>query len=233
LEYGFNSGLGLFAGRIANVEADVYTYETRLYRKITDIDSTNLRYIVNGLGFKGFHESLDDYTFPTSGSRVFAKLNMAQNSEFSDDMYGKYEHNIEIYQPMNNKVTIKYRFDYGSFFLQENQAERDPFYIGGYEGFMGYQKYEVSAPFYKIYELGIVYNPKRDLFFNCGIQGLNHANSDIWTPYQNLTTCAYAGIGYRTKLGPLKYSIVLNDAYIVNTYINIGYCFDVFKYAKR
>jgi hypothetical protein len=70
-EWGINSGVGVFAKDLAIAELFIYSSQTNLHSDISQTPFLPKRSVISGFGVKGYHESLDDYSFPTSGIVVF------------------------------------------------------------------------------------------------------------------------------------------------------------------
>jgi len=233
LESGATGGVGFLLFDQAILETYGFHYYTKLYRKIADIDALEDDFAVTGTGIKAYHESTNDFYFPMNGSKVLSKLTFSRNIAKNDLVYGKYVFDSETFFPVGDGVAIKLRFSYGANFDKNDELGFDPFYLGGSEGFYGYRKYEVSAPFYKRYDIGLRFNPNRNLFVDTGLQGLNHANSDIWSPHQDIFFTTYAGIGYRTIFGPLQLMGALNEDRSFKVLANIGFTKDIFAFSRR
>ena len=182
-ELGINGGVGIFASKLVNAEAFLYSFRTKLYRDISEVAEIDSLYTISGAGFKAYHESLDDYYFPMTGLRSSLKFNLARSSQVSDYLYSKVYSSSQLYEPINDWLSLKLGLEIGSWFGRQ-QINIDPFYLGGSSGYMGYQKYEVSSPVYKIYELGMVAKPRRNLFVNMGLQGLDIDDIDDWSDYR-------------------------------------------------
>ncbi len=233
LELGITSGIGTFIKRLAVLEGYVYSYRTNLYRDISETEPLEPVTVVSGLGFKAYHESVDDYIFPTSGYRARAKVTAASDKSISDKRYGRFQFEGEAFLPFHERLSMGLRLDYGSYFDIEDEIVIDPFYLGGIDGFMGLQRYEISAPFYKIYQASVICEPIKNLFVQCGIQGLNYASRDIWSVSQELSLCLFAGLGIRTVLGPVRAFVSLTNKANFNHYLSLGFDTDIFKFSRR
>lgn len=233
LETGLTTGIGFFVANKAVLESYAYHYNTKLYRKIAGTDDMNNKLSVSGLGLKLLHENQDDFFFPMNGSRVVSKLSFSRNLEVEDVTYGKFVTELENLEPITRSLSLSLKFDYGANFNKEDNLSFDPFYLGGSEAYPGYQKYELSAPFYKIYSAALRYNPVNNHFLDFGVHGINYANRDIWSPEQNIKLCVYAAYGYSSIAGPLKLLVSLSDDKRINTYLNLGYSTDIFAFSRR
>jgi NTE family protein len=233
LEWGGTTGIGVFTKDIAIAELFAYYSETRLYRGISESDMPPRRYAVSGLGIKAYHESLDDYTFPYSGVRIIGKLNFARDEKLSDYVYNSLRGKVDAYIPLCEDLSIKIGANSGTYFDSTPTDIFDPFAIGGIDGFKGYSRYEVSAPHYLIFELGLSAQILRSLHLQAGIQGLTYdddtfLNKDIQGEY-----CLYAGIGYDTLIAPLRLQFATNKQGSVNSMLSLGFDFDIFEFSRK
>ena len=233
LEYGFTSGVGVLAQKIGVAEMFIYNSHTRLYRDISQTFPINQSYSIAGFGLKAYRETLDDFVFPRSGMRAMAKLDLSRFSPLTDENYNKISTNLELYHKYSKRFSVKLALEYGSYLDSGLSVPLDPFFLGGSDGYYGYDRYELSAPFYKIYEAGVVYSPRTNWFAGAGIQGLNYDDSDIWTLNQNIEYCAYGSLGYRSVLGPVKLILAFPFKGEFRSYLSVGYDLDIFKFSRR
>jgi len=233
MELGFTSGIGVFVRRFAVAEAYVYSFRTNLYRDVSNTEPIKPVTVISGLGFKAYHESVDDYLFPTSGFRFTTRLNAASDRSISDKRYGRFQFKGEAYLPVFERVSACLLLDYGSFFDREDGTGIDPFYFGGIDGFLGLQKYEKSAPFYQVGQISLTTEPVNDLFVQCGVQGLNYASREIWPIDEDPSWCVFAGTGYNTVVGPIRLMVAMTDGANFNYYLSIGFDTDIFKFSRR
>ncbi len=233
LEYGSTTGVGIFAKKILILEGYGFSYNMRLYRDISTEEVNNKKFTSSGLGVKLYHESLDDYLFPMKGSQFLAKFSVAEKGVWSDATYKKFKTTIRLGIPIIKSVSVLYRFEYGSYFKEMDVVQFDPFYFGGLDSFIGYQRSEKSAPFYKINTFTVRVKACHDLFIDEQIAGLNYANSDIWTPFKNFTLGGGIIIGYKSAVGPLRLGVGYNEDSAVNYYLSLGFDYDVFQFSRR
>jgi len=233
LEFGSTAGIGFFARKILIVEGYGFAYNTRLYRDISNIDIDDKQFTSSGIGVKFYHESLDDYVFPMKGTQLLAKFSGADSHIGSDATYKKFRLNFQTGFPLVNRLSAFYHFEYGSYFKQMDVVQFDPFYFGGIDSFMGYQQSEKSAPFYKVNTFTIRTEPINNLFLEYKIAGLNYADSDIWTPFKNLTMGGGFVIGYRSPLGPMRVGLGITEDSTLNYFISVGYDYDIFEFSRR
>lgn len=232
LEYGFTAGVGIFANRLAIGEAFLYSFQTKLYRDVSAVAPVSALTSISGVGIKLKHESLDDYVFPTSGVRASLKLNFSRWEAISDHLYNKALANIELYTPIGKVLSAKIAARMGSYF-GEDEFNFDPFYFCGSNGYLGYGKHEVSAPIYKIYDLGLVFNPARNIYLQTGVQGLNVSNVDVWSAEQEVEWDVYAGFGYKSPIGPMRFTAAIREHSEVKFYLNMGFDLDIFEFSRH
>jgi NTE family protein len=233
LEYGSTVGVGIFAKKFIILEGYGFSYNTRLYREISSVEVSGKDFTSSGLGVKLYHESLDDYLFPMKGSQFLAKFSLAEKNIWSDATYKKFKTTFRLGVPLLKSVSVWYRFEYGSYFKEMDVIQFDPFYFGGLDSFIGYQRSEKSAPFYKINTATLRLEPIHDLFIDGVLGGLNYANSDIWTPFKNLTLGGGMIIGYKTIIGPLRFGVGFNEDSAMNYYLSLGFDYDIFQFSRR
>jgi len=119
-----------------------------------------------------------------------------------------------------------------SHFGKKNYNGFDPFYMGGVDGFAGYSQFEKSAPIFKLYQLGVVYKPWKNVYSSVKLQGLNYANNDDWSK-QNIVIGGALTLGYKTPLGPIEFCGAVAQDNTSNLYLSFGYTGDVFFFSRR
>lgn len=230
-EIGFTAGLGMFASKYIVAESFLYSYRTKMLQDISTVADIDSLYLVSGAGIKLYHESLDDYYFPLSGLRASLKLNLASSGSISDYIYSKVQGSAELHSPISDHLSLKLRLDIGSWFNKKH-FNIDPFYLGGSSGYKGYHKYQVSAPVYKMVDLGLTSKVWKKLFVSAGAQGLIIDEIDSWANSE-IVWCGYLGAGINTILGPLRTSFGIREGGKPNFYINFGYDLDVFHFSRK
>ena len=110
LEIGNTLGIGLFATEAIILEAYGYGFKKRIYRE------ENSEYHSAGIGLKCYHESLDDFAFPMKGAQFLLKYSSAKKGVFSEDGNRKFFSKIKILFPFGENISLKYQFEYGSYF---------------------------------------------------------------------------------------------------------------------
>ncbi|MDP3114594.1 MAG: patatin-like phospholipase family protein [Candidatus Cloacimonadaceae bacterium] len=232
LEYGLNGGVGVFANKVAIAEAFVYSYRNRLYRDVSATAPLDKNNLISGFGLKIYHESLDDFYFPMNGARISMKSNFSRQKEISDIIYSRIEGKMELWSPLFDFLSMKLALDYGSYFSKGEDMAVDPFYFGGSHAFRGYEKYEISAPIFRIYELAFRAKFHRNVFNTFALQGLNYASVDDWTQ-DDVTWALYSELGVKTFFGPIRVSTAIREKGNALFYVNVGYEFDTFHFSRN
>jgi len=233
LEWGMTSGLGVFAKDLAIAELFLYSSRTKMYEKISEAPSIPQESTVSGFGVKAYHEALDDYYFPTRGTRVLSKFNFSRYKELSDDIYSCGQLKAELYVPIRDWLSFGYSADYGTYFGSDTEMKFNPFIIGGAEGFMGYSRYELSAPYYQIITSGLTFMPYGKWVLNAGIQAISYSETELWGKERDWEYCGYGGIGFKSKIMPVRLKIAVNEAGNWNSLLSVGYDTDIFKFSRR
>lgn len=233
LDYGNSFGLGLFLNEYVNFETYLFGFRSKLYRDVSPAIPLQRRFKVGGFGFKLYHESLDDFDYPTSGLSLMAKFYSAHDLLISDYSYDKFSAQMDFYRPLNQDFSLHFGMDYGSYFSGGQEAQLDPNYLGGDSGFMAYEQYELSAPFYKIFSFGVSCHAWDRFHLSAGVQALIHSDIDDWSLNQETENCLYTTVGYKTIVGPLRASVAFTQNSKPKFYLNIGYTHDLFHFSRR
>jgi NTE family protein len=229
-EIGGNFGIGLYAREAVNAEIYSYTFKTQTYRDIADFEDTE--FMSTGIGFKIYHESLDNFIFPMKGAQLFAKITGAKEDFYSDAGYKKFYSKLQILFPFGRNLSIKYQFEYGSYF-KKYDIDFDPFYIGGIDSFLGFNDKERSAPIYKINTMALRLRIARQIFTDLHYNVLSLGKSDVWLPEKNLYHAGGIKLGFDTILGPLRIAAAIDEEQKIYYYLSIGYEFDAFEFSRR
>lgn len=233
LEFGISPGVGVFARKIAIAEAFFYSYRTKLYRDVSPVPPLDRLYLISGLGFKAYHESLDDYVFPRRGLRAFGKFNFARWSSLSDQIYTRFTGDLDLYTQLSSYASLRLGLNHGTYFGSEQESAVDPFYFSGSHGYRGYQRYAISSPQYSVCTFGLVLNPRRNLFVETGLQGLNLSKEEFWYSGQKMEWSAYAELGIRTLIAPIRFIAALRKNGKPNLYLNVGFDYDTFWFSRK
>ncbi|MBN2461619.1 MAG: patatin-like phospholipase family protein [Candidatus Cloacimonetes bacterium] len=230
-EVGGTVGLGIYINKALISELFIYTFRIKMYRDIAAFDDTFFK--ASGVGFKIYHDSLDDYVFPMRGTEIMTKFTAAKKDYYSDEGFKKFFSRLRIILPFSRHFSFKYQFEYGSYF-KNFDIPFDPFYIGGYESFLGLKAREKSAPIYKINTLALRFRIMNRLFMDLQYNFLSLGNTDIWLPEEdNFLHGAGIKIGYDSLLGPLRFAIAMSEEQKLNYYLSLGYEFDTFEFSRH
>ncbi len=228
-QIGATAGVGFFSQYAVNAEFYTFTFDTKIYRDIAEFEDT--RYRSSGLGFKIYHENLDDFIFPMKGSQILAKISRADKEFYSDVSYNKYFSRLKLLLPFGRNFSFKYQFEYGSYF-ESDDIDFDPFLIGGYDSFIGLNQNEMSAPIYKINTLALRFRILKNLFSDLQYNILTLGNSDIWLPETNVYHGAGIKLGYNTAWGPVRLAIAVDNDLETYFYFSLGYNWDAFEFSR-
>ncbi len=233
LECGLTTGIGLYARKSLVLEGYTYSYSTNLYREIAVSDTLEKSVTISGIGFKAYHESLDDYVFPKTGMRALIKTSFAKDDILSDETLNKLFADCKIYRPINKYFSVLMGIQYGSHFNSNNQSNFDPFYLGGLDNFAGFPYYEKSAPFYKLVQAGLVLNPIKSFFITSKLQAINYANSEVWNEQKKFVMGGVLELGLSTYLGPVRLAGAISEDRMLQYYLELGYTGDIFHFSRR
>ena len=233
MEYGLTSGIGLYARKSLVLEGYGYSYSTKLYREISVSDTLEKTVAISGIGFKAYHESLDDYVFPKSGMKAFLKTSFAKENVFSEETVNKLEFDCKVYRPLSRYASALLGIQYGSHFKDNSQSSFDPFYLGGLDYFAGFPHYEKSAPYYKLAQAGLVLNPFDSFFVTTKLQALNYANNDVWIGQKGFILGGVLELGLKTYLGPVRIAGAISDDNLFQFYADFGFTNDIFHFSRR
>ena len=231
LEYGSVWGIGAYAFNRYIVESYLFHFNKMIYRDISEQDIDDA-FISSGIGIKFYHETLDDLVFPLSGHQAFMKYSYADENFLSDFTYKKFYGRFQGLLPLNQNSSLRLQFEYGSFF-DDDTINFDPFYVGGFDSFLGMYPYEKSAPIVKILTVAnrirIGRSVFADLQFNIG----NTGRYDLWEIGSSTLFGGGIKLGYMSMVGPLRGGFGFNRHGGFASYISIGYDFDIFEFSRR
>ena len=201
-----------------------------MYRDIAEFQDT--RYYSSGIGFKIYHENLDDYIFPMKGSQILAKISRADKDFYSDVSYNKFFSKLKLLLPFSSDFSLKYQFEYGSYF-DSDDIEFDPFRIGGIDSYIGLYKNEMSAPIYKINTLALRFQVWERFFSDLQYNILTLGNADVWLPETNVYQGAGIKLGYDAPWGPVRLAFAADKDLDTYFYFSLGYEWDYFEFSRH
>jgi predicted acylesterase/phospholipase RssA len=233
LERGITTGIGMYARKSIVVEGYGFSYQNRLYKEIALSDTLEKSIMVSGIGAKLYHESTDDYIFPMQGIKAMLKASFARKDVMSDETINKILADVSLYRRLANDLSAYMGLQYGSHFKESFQSNFDPFYLGGIDCFTGFARYEKSAPFYKLFQIGLVLSPYKNIFVSTKFQALNYADNDIWDSNHSYIMGGVAELGISTVIGPVRLVSAIAEDSPVKLFINVGFTNDMFHFSRR
>ncbi len=230
-EVNANVGVGIFISEAFILEGFGYAYNINLYKDIATFEERE--YHSSGVGIKAYHESLDDVTFSMRGAQMLFKFSTAKAGVFSEKGNRKAYSRIKMLLPFNEHISVKYKFEYGSYFENSNE-DFDPFYVGGFDSFMNLNYAEMSAPIFKIHTIATRFCIQKTFFADLEIGFLNLGDVDFWQPEKFEYKSIGLKLGYKTILGPIRVGCGTDENFAnVKYHFSIGFNFDSFEFSKR
>ncbi len=219
-----NIGSGIFITSAIAAELYGFLYNAKYSRDIGDYLGDE--YKSWGMGFKIYHESLDNFVFPMSGIRVLSKYRIykIQNidkTQFSFQLKSKFIVNLE------KSSSLIYSNEVG--FLRYNSPSKiyNPFLIGGMNSFLGLDINEVTSAKYLINRLAIREKLK-NFYIDFETDGLIFKNTKRF----DIVSFGIK-LGVETFFGPIKTAVAITDHGQKELYFSLGYDFDAFEFSRR
>jgi NTE family protein len=231
LEMGATLGVGGFGFNRYIIETYLYSYKKRLYRNISESDIER-NFFSSGVGIKFYNETLDDLMFPISGSQTIIKLTHSDENMLSDHSYTKVYGRLQFLTPVTTRLSLKTQLEYGSYF-DENAGDFDPFYVGGFDSFLGMRSYERSASIVKVGTLAARIQPINNLFVDIQANGAIIGGLDYWDIDESALYGAGLKVGYSIYFGAIRGGIGIDKSKNIRTYLSIGYDFDAFEFSRK
>ncbi|MDP8231084.1 MAG: patatin-like phospholipase family protein [Candidatus Zophobacter franzmannii] len=231
-EFGGTAGIGFYVGQLFIAEAFAYHYNFELFRDISMEDISD-KLSSAGVGFKFYQETLDDYSFPMTGSRFIFKYNYAQKEFLSDVDTRKVYSKLFFSDKISSRLSLNFSIEYGSYHEYTEASQYQDFYLGGSDSFPGFKFKQISAPIFKTFGLGLTWNIYKNFYLQNYAGAMNYAKSDIWDPWEDFTYGGSMILGYKNIFAPVKVGIGFNDQTGVSYFVNVGYNFDIFEFSHR
>jgi len=235
LEYGLNLGVGFFIKDILVGEGYFFGFKSNRYQDVAEIDSLQKRFKSFGVGVKAYHESLDDLYFPTSGNKLMISYQKSLESPFTDETYEKGYLDLFKAFPLHRSLSLQAGVELGLFRNTNTSAPIifSPFEIGGIDSFTGMDKHGLKEESFQINRLGLLYNYQNRYFVNVGGQLLY--KGEIKEPGESFTSKKVIdlSLGYKTPIGPLRFTISHNLKSKINLYLAFGFTKDMFKFSRN
>ncbi len=231
-ELGANLGVGFFAPFDTIIEGFLYSYQREFYR---DVSAEN--YVENfnrstGAGLKIYSETLDDFMIPMRGRQIMLKFITSTDDFYSDASYERFYSRITFAVPVIKQVAIIGRFEYGAY-LHDQAVDFDPFYIGGYDSYVGFNEKEYSAPNYKITSGSLRFSLPWSLYLDLQMNGAKYGNVDDWRPSEDMEWGYGVKLAYKSFLGPIRGGVGFMPERKPVYYLSIGYDIDAFEFSRR
>lgn len=231
VETGCTGGIGVFFQKSLILEFYNFIYDKKLYRDVGTDELSEQWFRSWGGGVKLYFETLDDLVFGMKGIKLLSKYTLAKSENGDNVKFQKSLHKFELLHPLTSKLSIRYKFEYGSYFDQA--VPYDPFYIGGLDSFLGLHRYDRSSSVYKINSLSLRMNPYKKLYLELLVNNLNLGYTDNWNIGDELDWAGGIILGYKFPLIPIRVALAIGEEREVTGYINIGYELDVFEFSRR
>ena len=231
LEYGSVLGIGAYAFNRYIIESYLYSYNKMLYRDISEYEIQS-DFLSSGMGLKFYHESVNDVVFPMKGQQLLLKYSIADENILSDFSYTKFYGRFQTLLPLTSGSSLRLQFEYGSYF-NDDMVDSDPFYVGGFDSFLGMYPYEQSAPTIKILTLANRMEFGKNIYVDLQLNFANTGRSDLWEIDSSTLFGGGVKLGYRSMIGPLRGGVGFNRQGKFLSYISVGYDFDAFEFSRR
>ncbi len=231
-EFGSNIGVGMFAPFDTIIEAYLYGYHREFYRDVSAKDYVEDDYRSSGAGLKIYSETLDDYMIPMRGRQIMMKFITSTDDFYSDATYERFFGRFTYIFPYKHTVAFIGRFEYGAY-LHDQNVEFDPFYIGGYDSYIGFNQKEYSAPNYKITSGALRFSLPYDFYFDLQMNGTKYGTVDDWRPSEDMEWGYGVKLAYKSFLGPIRGGVGFHKERKPVYYISIGYDIDAFEFSRR
>ncbi len=231
-EYGATAGLGFYFGQLFNIELFSYEYNFDIVRGVDDasIDEKTSSF---GVGFKINQDSIDNVSFPMSGSRFMFKLNLAHPDYLSDVKTQKIHGKVLFCDHLLDNLSLSLSSEYGSYLKYSDVSQYQDFFIGGVDSFPGYRAKQISAPSFKTFSFGLNWKIYNNLFLQGYAGVINYSDSDDWDPWSNFVNGGSISLGYNTIAGPIKLGVGTNEETEPDFFISFGFSHDIFEFSHR
>ncbi len=232
LEYGLKLGLGFFIKDILVGEGYSFGYRSNLYQDVAQLDLQQRRFGAAGLGFKAYHESLDDIYFPSEGNRVMLSYQKSFQGQISEESYEKVY--IDLFKSFKlcSCLSLQAGIESGLFINAELGNTFSPYEIGGIDSFTGIDKHGLSEEAFQINRLGLQYNYQNRFFATLSSQFLYKGEIDDSAESLTSDKVLDLTLGYKTPLGPLRLAIAYDLDSRINYFLAFGFTKNMFKFSE-
>ncbi len=231
-EFGATTGIGIYFEQLFNLEGFFFynNFDIIQGNDITSLDEETKSF---GVGLKVHQESIDNISFPMSGSLFMLKYNYAHPDYLSDVKTQKIHGKIKFCDKLVDRLSLSVSSEYGSYQRYEETTQYQEFYIGGVDSFPGYRAKQISAPIFKTIGFGLNWNVFKKLYLMGYAGVITYSDSDDWDPWSDFVNGASLTIGYDTIMGPIKVGIGSNEETEPEYFINFGFNHDIFEFSHR
>ena len=231
-EAGMTAGIGSYRLKNTIIEPFIYSYRMEFTREIADEDLFDRVFFSTGSGVKLYYENVDDFPLYMKGNRFFLKYNISRSFDLSEENYQKLVASLQTAIPIDRNVSLMGGFEYGTY-LASNPVPQDPFYIGGLNNFIGLNYKEISAPYYRKFDISYRINPFQNFYIDLVTNYVTYGNVDKWLLMDDSIFGAGAVVGYSTPFGPARVGFGVNQHSRAFGYISVGYDYDAFFFSRR
>lgn len=233
LEYGLNLGTGFFIKDILVGEAYVFGFRSNLYQDVAELDLEQRKFKSAGLGLKAYHESVDDLYFPSSGNRIMVSYQKAFDSPIADESYEKLYIDLFKAFPLFRDFSLQAGIETGLFRNADLGITFSPYEIGGIDSFTGIDNHGLNEEAFQINRLGLQYDYENRYFVTLSGQFLY--KGELKESGESLVSeqVIDLSLGYKTPLGPLRFTVSHNLESDINYYLAFGFTKDMFKFSRH
>ncbi len=235
VQYGTTLGTGVFLKKLNVLEAYLFYRKTKFYNGIS-LEDEDFESVKNsGLGLKYYYETIDDYSFPMKGRKIFFRY----YKSFKNNSLGIYNYqqlflNSLTVFPVNDRVSFLTKFNLG-YSDKNNETAYNQFYVGGFDNFPGALPQEYQLPRYILgmASVRIAVNELKTFFVD--LESDLVQLPEVSSPYELGKTmhCYTLKLGLNLPFAPLKAAISINEQKNYIFYLNLGHCYDPFEFSRK
>ncbi len=227
-ELGGNIGVGFFIKDLLVGEGYIYSQRNRLSQDISDVDFERDMFKSTGLGFKLYHESVDDMYFPTKGTMFAFKYKHSFEEFLSDESFDKFQGVAKLAIPLHDRFSLSYHVEGGSFQNETYAKQFIPFEIGGVDSFSDIDKSSSKFSSYAFSDISATYNIDKTYFITGSVHHLVQSNDNDFDDFEKEDSAYCLEFGYQSPIGPVRLGSVADEDFDISTYFSFGYTLDMF-----
>jgi len=218
--WGTKIGIGQQLWRLGLFEV-TGRWETVRYKQPAS-DNTTERRVVSLIGSLDY-DTKDRFTFPTTGSVLETKAEVASDILGGDEVFRKFEGSLEQYSTIARKVTLHPKVAIG--LSQNGLPVYDKFYLGGSRSFYGYRTDQLVGDKFFLTNLAMRIGP----IFSFYVTG-RYDFGEVFgrfeeVRFRDLRHAWGVDVSLDTPLGPFSISYGRAEASLDNIYLNLGFDF--------